>query len=262
MDIKAKKLIEELLSDVMKTVIKKRTVTEPFNINDIECENPFGYRLVPIEIWKGSKFERSFVTTLGQRVFEQIAKIIAECSGAYAENQHSRVLTINTWRTEKIDEIISMHRSNSRKPDWQNEIKDILSLENNRHQDVKVNFDLYIKRPNNIEEFYSIKTVKPNLDQTEIAKRDMMRIKSAIENCETYFALPFNPAGEGGFYKSKHAIPYKIFNMDEDECVLIGSAFWNNVGKDNKTYDELLEVFEKVGKIYMPKIRKNYLGLK
>lgn len=262
MDNITKKRIKELLSAIMQKVLEKRTVKEPFRTEDVKHENPFGFRLVPVEIWKGSKFERSFVTSLGQGVFEQIAKVIAEGTGAFAENQHTVDITINTYRAEKIEEIIAMHRASKRVPNWEADVREVLTLQNQRYQDLRVNFDLYIKRTNGKEEFYSIKTVKPNLDQTEIAKRDMLRIKAAKENCEAFFALPFNPAGEGGNYYKKHSIPYKILNMDKDECVLIGSQFWNKVGADNKTFEELLQVFEEVGKIYEPKIRQDYLGLK
>lgn len=68
MNIETKVKIEEHLSLVMNRIIDKRTVEEPFDENEIKKTNPFGYRLVPVEVWKGSKFERSFVTSLGQVV--------------------------------------------------------------------------------------------------------------------------------------------------------------------------------------------------
>ena len=73
--------------------------------------NPFGYRLVPVEVWKGSKFERSFVTSLGQGIFEQIAKIIAEGSGAEAKNQYVKEINLNTWQIEQIDSILKKQRN-------------------------------------------------------------------------------------------------------------------------------------------------------
>lgn len=103
-----KNKIENLLSEMLERIINKRTVIEPFDEKKVEMENPFGYRLVPIEIWKDAKFERSFVTSLGQSVFEQVAKIIAEGTGAYAENQHNEYITINTWRKEKVDELLKL----------------------------------------------------------------------------------------------------------------------------------------------------------
>lgn len=261
MKIETKERITALLSSMMERILNKRIIQEPFSEEDIEKNNPFGFRLVPMEIWKGAKFERSFVTSLGQGVFEQVAKIIAEGTGAYAENQHDEFITINTWRKEKVDEIISEQRKSKIKPNWKLEVDDILHLNNNRYEDLSIKFDLYIKRNNGIQEFYSIKTVKPNLDQTEIAKRDMMYLKSCKEEAEVFFALPFNPGGEGTAYKKVHSIPYKIFNMDIDECVLIGSKFWNKVGQDPNTYKELLDIFEEVGNNYYSTIRNNYLGL-
>ncbi|MBW9173418.1 TdeIII family type II restriction endonuclease [Clostridium estertheticum] len=261
MNIKTREEVKKLLSEIMDRIIKNRTVTKPFKAEEIELQNPFGFRLVPMEIWKGAKFERSFVTSLGQGVYEKVAKIVAEGAGAIAMNQYVQKITINTWRKEKIDEILSSQRKSQRNPNWNEEVKEVLSLNNTKYEDLEVRFDLYIKRSNGKEEFYSIKTVKPNLDQTEIAKRDMLYTKAGKELSETYFALPFNPAGEGGNYRKAHGIPYKLFNMSEDASILIGAAFWNKIGESENTYSELLEIFAEVGCVYSPKIRKDYLGL-
>ncbi|EPS51666.1 Type II restriction endonuclease [Clostridium botulinum A1 str. CFSAN002368] len=256
MDNNTREKVENVLSDVMERIIDKRINKEPFKEEEISLKNPFGYRLVPIQIWKGSKFERSFVTSLGQAIFEQIAKIIAEGTGALAVNQYDTNLTINSWRVEKISEILREQRQSKLNPDWKKEVKDILSLTNSKYEDIKVKFDLYIKRQDGKEEYYSLKTVKPNLDQTEVAKRDMLYMKAGKEDSETYFALPFNPAGEGILYRKAHSIPYKLFDMDKDESVLIGSEFWNKVGNDKNTYNELLKLFEKVGNKYSKVIKK------
>lgn len=261
MDNNTKKRVEKILFDVMDRIIDKRINKEPFNEEEILLKNPFGYRLVPIQIWKGSKFERSFVTSLGQAIFEQIAKVIAEGTGALAINQYDTELTINTWRLEKIDEILKEQRQSKIKPNWESEVEDIVSLNNNKYEDIKVKFDLYIKKQNGQEEYYSFKTVKPNLDQTELAKKSMFYIKAGKENGETYFGLPFNPAGEGNNYRKAHSIPYRIFDMDNDKCVLIGSELWNKIGDNENTYIELLDIFNKVGQKYSDIIKKDYLGL-
>lgn len=252
--------IENIISDMMNKILHKRIVLEPFDENEIAAKNPFGYRLAPIEIWKSSKFERSFVTSLGQKCFESLAKTIAEGTGAIAENQHVENITINTFRKEKIDDILKMQRKSEKLPNWSNELIEILALDNKRYEDLLVRFDLYIRRLNGKEEFYSIKTVKPNLDQTEIAKRDMLYTRS-VKECDVYFALPYNPAGEGGNYKKIHSMPYSIFDMDNDDSVLIGSEFWNKVGQDANTYNELLSIFERVGSSYSLRIKHQYLGL-
>ncbi|EGT0695577.1 TdeIII family type II restriction endonuclease [Clostridium perfringens] len=274
MNIETKNKVEEHLREVMKRILEKRTIQEPFNEEDIKTKNPFGYRLVPIEVWKGSKFERSFVTSLGQGIFEQIAKIIAEGSGAIAENQYTKSIKLNSWQLEKIDNILEKQRkqrnaSKKKVKDNSNKVKTIneeleflRELETDRYQEVRVLFDLYIKRENGIEEYYSLKTVKPNLDQTETAKKDMLRLMTAEENSEAYFALPYNPAGEGEIYKLAHSIPYKLFDMDNDKNVLIGKSLWNKIGQSDNTYDELLDIFDRVGEDYISKIREEYFEIK
>jgi len=273
MNIETRNKIESHLREVMKRILEKRTIQEPFNENEIKNKNPFGYRLVPIEVWKGSKFERSFVTSLGQGIFEQIAKVIAEGSGAIAENQYARSIRLNTWQIEQIDNILEKQRKqkNISKNKRNNsliklktikeELNILRELEIERYQDVNVLFDLYIKRKDGQEEYYSLKTVKPNLDQTETAKKDMLRLMAA-EDVEAYFALPYNPAGEGKIYKTAHAIPYKLFDMDNDENVLIGKKLWNKIGQDDKTYDDLLDIFNIVGEEYVTRIKTEYLGIK
>lgn len=274
MNIETRNKIEEHLRGVMKRIVEKRTVQEPFNEEEIKNKNPFGYRLVPIEVWKGSKFERSFVTSLGQGIFEQIAKIIAEGSGSISQNQYVKTIRLNSWQLEKIDNILENQRKqkNTSKTKTKgsavkvksiNEELDFLrELDTDRYQDVNVLFDLYIKRKDGKEEYYSLKTVKPNLDQTETAKKDMLRLMTAEENSEAFFALPYNPAGEGEIYKLAHAIPYKLFDMDNDNNVLIGKSLWNKIGADDSTYSELLDIFDKVGEEYIVKIRDEYFGIK
>lgn len=266
MNGKTKVKIEDHLNMVMERILDKRIVEEPFNEEEIKRTNPFGYRLVPLEVWKGSKFERSFVTSLGQGIFEQIAKIIAEGTGAEAINQYTRTVKLNTWQVEYIDSVLEKQRKNRGEnkntalKSIKEEVEKLKNLDTDRYQEVKVLVDLWIKRPDGSEEFYSLKTVKPNLDQTEKAKKEMLRLMAA-EDVKAFFALPYDPSGEGKIYKDIHSIPYKLFDMDKDEFVLIGKAFWNQIGEDDNTYNELLDIFNKVGEVYREKIKINYLGI-
>ncbi|BDR82455.1 hypothetical protein N072000002_p10140 (plasmid) [Clostridium tetani] len=81
-------------------------------------------------------------------------------------------------------------------------------------------------------------------------------MKAGKEHSKTYFALPFNPAGEGNDYRRAHSIPYRIFDMDNDESVLIGAELWNKIGENKNTYSELLELFNEVGEKYLDRIKK------
>jgi len=259
MDGNTRDRIKQRISEKMEGILERRINSVDQEMHALYETNPFGSRLVPSEIWKSSKFERSFVTSFGQGVFEQIAYEIAIGSGAFAENQHLEIVTLNTWQDEAISNLLADQRGSDTLglPNWEVELADIMLLNNPRHVDVETRFDLYIRRPNGFEEYYSLKTVKPNLDQTEIAKRDMLRIMAAKPGCKAFLGLPYNPDGEGRPYT--WGMPRKLFDMNACPAVLIGSNFWNAVGANENTYSELLAVFDEIGTIFQGRIRTEYL---
>lgn len=259
MDAKTRKKVKDRVAAKIDAILMRRIDELESDMRNLRERNPFGSRLVPSEIWKGSKFERSFVTSFGQGVYEQVAYEIALGSGAKAENQHSEMVTLNTWQDEAINNLLTEQRGSKKPPapNWQKELDQINSLSNPRHVEVETRFDLYIKRQSGQEEYYSLKTVKANLDQTEIAKRDMLRISIAKPECKAFLALPYNPDGEGKKYK--WAVTKKLFDMNTCPAVLIGSKFWNAVGDDPNTFKELLEIFDEIGADYYSKIKHDYL---
>lgn len=260
MNEQTKERIKDRIRAKTDNILARRIREFDEDMSELLVRNPFGARLVPEEIWKGSKFERSFVTSFGQGVYEQIAYEIAIGSGAEAQNQYAETLTINTWQEEAINNLLSDQRSNQGlEPNWEQELATINNLDTRSNVEVTVLFDLYIRRENGEEEYYSIKTVKPNLDQTEIAKRDMLRTMVFKDNAFAYYALPYNPDGDGLTYSWK--MIRKLFNMNNSSAVLIGSSFWNKVGNDPNTYNELLALFDELGDEYQEKIRETYLNL-
>lgn len=261
MQEETKQRIRLRIEQKLDSILTRRVASLEMDMRDIAQTNPFGSRLVPDEIWKGSKFERSFVTSFGQGVYEQIAYEIALGSGAHAENQHGEIVTLNTWQEEAINNLLSEQRGSAtpQATNWQAELDRISSLDTPRRIDVATRFDLYVRRNDGSEEYYSLKTVKPNLDQTEIAKRDMLRISVAKPDCQAYLALPYNPCGEGNHYN--WTMPNKMFNMNNSPAVLIGAGFWNAVGNDENTFFELLELFEEIGEEYRLRINNEYLDI-
>lgn len=252
--------VKARIMEKLEDILQRRIAGLSREMRDLERTNPFGSRLVPGEIWKGSKFERSFVTSFGQGVFEQVAYEIAVGSGAEAENQHGEQVSLSTWQDEAIGNLLAAQRGPGARnaPDWEGELREIHGLHNPRHVEVETRFDLYVKRQDGQEEYYSLKTVKPNLDQTEIAKRDMLRIMTAKPECRAYLALPYHPYGEGNRYA--WTMPSRLFDMNQCPAVLIGAQFWNMVGKDEHTYEELLAIFEEIGASFQERIRREYLS--
>lgn len=265
MNLETKKRVFEHIFRAMKRKIDNQTLVNPFDESTLLRNNPFGARLVPPEVWKGSKFERSFVTTLGQGIFEQIGLIIAEGTGATAVNQHRKSIQLNTFQFDTIDRIVNRQATSKKSEivsDIGVELRSIRDLETDSQINVNVISDLYIKRSDGREEFYSFKTVKPNKDQTAAAKKNLLYLRTENTNNHAFFALPYNPAGEGHLYLSQsHKIPGKFFDMEDTNYVLIGSSLWNKIGDDDNTYKELLQIFEEVGKYSSERIKKEYFGL-
>ena len=125
-------------------------------------------------------------------------------------------------------------------------MKKILAYQKGDTEVRRVITDLWLKK-DGVETFISIKTVKPNLDQTEIAKKDLLLLKAHNPDYRTYFGLFYNP---GGPNRSDYnwTMPFKIFDMHNDDCVLIGKDYWNTLGDSDSTYDDLLVIFESVGR--------------
>jgi hypothetical protein len=209
---------------------------------------PFHSKLLSEEILKASMFERSFSTSFGQRVIEVISRVIAaDVSGTESvENQKKTFIKISQETIASIHDHLEKLRDNTlgRKAKWDDDLK-MISISTNKLEEQRIISDLWFKR-NNVDYFFSIKTVKPNIDQTMEAKKDVLRLKTSIQSCRPYFALPYNPYGENK-YDYGHTPPFKIFDMINDEVVLIGKEYWDVVGGEG-TYDTLLELVEEVGK--------------
>lgn len=240
-----------LMNDEIKKEIQKefkscvdRTITR---ISKDKGCRPFHAALLSEEVLFWSKFERSFSTSFGQRVIEKISKLVVLNSGANnAETQRSSIFDIDINKLTFIDNHISSLRDGSRsQKNWAQDIIDLNNVElSGTTSSIRVISDLWWEK-NGINNFMSIKTVKPNIDQTAEAKKDLLKLKAFDPNCNVYFGLYYNPFGEE---KSLYnwTPPKGIFNFTEDACVLIGQEYWEILGGDG-TYAQVLELAEEIG---------------
>lgn len=264
LDENIKDQIKMILRKMMDGVMQKRLVDEPWNLEQEKAKRPFHYALAPELVWKGSKFERSLVTVMGQIGWEQIAKVIAEEYHGTAENGKEIEGKTYTGRLDKIHSILDKlehSSSRKRKPDWNTELAEVLNVKDGNKTRIKIIWDLYIHNSRTDEFCYcEIKAPKPNSDQTKVSKEKMLKLKAIYpeSNHHVYFALPFNPYKKRKNYNHPH--PKRWFDMINDKVVLIGKEFWDLVG-GNGTYEELIKLFEEVGQEYRPRINKEYFGL-
>ena len=112
------------------------------------------------------------------------------------------------------------------------------------HIKQRINSDLWWRK-DGIDHYMSIKTVKPNIDQTAVAKQDLLRLTFSNPDCRVYFGLYYNPYGEDRALYA-HNPPMGIFDFRRDDAVLIGRDYWETLGGEG-CYDEILGIAESVG---------------
>ncbi len=209
---------------------------------------PFHTALLSEEVVFWSAFERSFSTSFGQRVIEEIARLVALSNGASdAKRQVETIVQIDVAYEDAIHEEMRMLRARNRffAYAWHPTIQRIMDTA--PHGDIvniRVISDLWWNK-DGIDNYISLKTVKPNIDQTAVAKEDCLHLSIADPNCNAYFGLPYNPYGEHKEDYS-HNPPMGIFDFRHDPVVLIGQEMWDTIGGYG-CYDELLDIAYQVG---------------
>ena len=238
-------------------VIERRVIGEPFDEQEFVATRPFHAALAPMELWKAARFERSFVTAMGQSALEQIAEIIASERCQSIRNR-TTLQSVSQDQLATIQRILDGLERGERKPDWQAELS-LVDAERGRGAavEVRVISDLWVQNPGG-QEFYEMKSSKPNSDQTKVSKEKMLKLYAMDPSYQVYFALPDNPYVTRQAYGWPH--PKRWFNMTEDPCVLIGSEFWDNLGGEG-TYEGVLSIFREVGEETRPRIRREVLGI-
>lgn len=248
MDTKYRELIANEFRNCVQGTIYRITRNE-------QTYRPFHTALLSEEVIFWSAFERSFSTSFGQRVIEELAKLVAFANGAdAAERQRETYIELD----EAVDNAIHNHIQELRNNtcldrDWNTTVQRINTVTRmGKTHTVRVISDLWWHK-NGQDNFISLKTVKPNIDQTAVAKEDCLHLTFGVKNCNAYFGLPYNPFGEKRELYNFHP-PMGIFDFRHDPVVLIGRDMWDTIGGQG-CYDELLEIASQVGKETRESIR-------
>lgn len=233
-------IFQEFVECVSRTVERLRA--------DDDNHRPFHRALLSDEALFWSRFERSFSTSFGQGVIERISRIAAYAGGAdeAVTQKHSLLLidsAVNLWINNHISSVRDA-RSGVR-GNWEQDLYDMYSIQiTGRRHDERVISDLYWFK-DGVQNYMSIKTVKPNIDQTAEAKKDLLKLKAANPNANVYFGLYYNPYGNRREEYS-WSPPQRIFNFMYDRSVLIGRDYWDTLGGEG-FYDELLQIAQDAG---------------
>ncbi|HNR19914.1 MAG TPA: TdeIII family type II restriction endonuclease [Bacteroidia bacterium] len=258
-----KQVIQTLMDRVMNNVL----IDDPFIADAHRAKKPLYAALVPDEIFKGSHFERRFVTPFGG-VWEKLAQVAATKGLGKCELQKTITGNVSQERLRRITEILNKlehaEKGKSKKdrvrPDWGTEIKYILEGDGELIP-VQVICDVYAEDLENNKKYsFEIKAPLPNSDQTKVSKEKILKLLSMqpLQIDAAYFVLPYNPYGKKEDYK--WSFPFRWFNMTQDKAVLIGEEFWDLIGGKG-TYQLFISEINKLGKEYRERIYREYLGI-
>lgn len=256
--------IKIVVSDLMERVMNKVLVTDPFIKEKHHSSKPLYAALVPDEIFKGSHFERRFVTPFGG-VWEKLAQVVAYEAHGNCIIGHTVNGTIGEESLRRIQETLNKLEHNRKgqlntTPDWKTELG-YIQAGGGEPIPTNVVCDIFIGSSETGKKYaFELKGPLPNSDQTKVSKEKMFKLlaMSPQEIDYAFYALPYNPYGKKSDYK--WSFPMRWFDMQHDECVLIGDEFWELIGGEG-TYGNFIAEINLLGKKYRERIYTDFLGI-
>jgi len=259
-----KAAIQAVISAMMDRVMEKVLVEDPFIVEEHRAKKPLYAALVPDEVFKGSHFERRFVTPFGT-AWEALARTAAEHGLGFGATGHEITGTVRAERLRRIMEVLNRLEHTPRgaqrvRPDWDKELAYVLAGKGDKVP-VTVICDVYARNEKSKESYaFELKAPLPNSDQTKVSKEKLLKLYSMEPRQVTaaYYALPYNPYGRRQDYA--WSFPARWFNMKEDEAVLIGDEFWDKIG-GRGTYKSFIAAVNEIGPKYRERIYREFLGI-
>jgi Type II restriction endonuclease, TdeIII len=256
--------IKSIVTDLMDRVMEKVTVSDPFIKEEHRNMKPLYAALVPDEIFKGSHFERRFVTPFGG-VWEKLASVVATEFHGHCKKGHKITGTVGRESLRRIQETLARLEHTGKgevrkKPNWDVELAYIRSG-GGELLSVDVVCDIFIDSAETGKKYaFELKGPLPNSDQTKVSKEKMFMLMamSPATVDHSFYALPYNPYGKKDDYA--WSFPARWFDMRHDTSVLIGSEFWDLIGGKG-TYTNFIREVNLLGKSYRERIYTEYLGI-
>lgn len=257
--------INQVIQMMMDSIMDKVLVTDPFLVDEHRAKKPLYASLVPDEIFKGSHFERRFVTPFGN-AWEKLATVAANNGLGTAIQGHTITGNINEERLRRIQETLNTLEHPSKlegrvKSNWNKELNYILEGNSDSIIPTTVVCDLYaVDTVSKMKYAFEIKAPMPNSDQTKVSKEKILKLYAMEPSVvdKAFFALPYNPYGKKDNYS--WSFPQRWFDMKNDSVVLIGNEFWELIGGVG-TYKALIQAVNEIGKSYRERIYREYLEI-
>lgn len=217
---------------------------------------PFHTRLLGKDRIALYAFIHSLNTNFGTSIFEPVAKEIASASFKEALSQQSAGHEISADAFLAIEHIMNGLTTATTNPDQENEIAVIRNVcQSGEMKKVKLTkVDIKLVANDDTIYLFDLKTAKPNAGGFKEFKRTLLQWTAAMlatnpnANVRTLIAIPYNP------YEPQ---PYTRWTMrgmlDLNNELKVGDEFWNFLCGEG-TYQQLLDIFERVGIELRPEI--------
>lgn len=256
--------IKEVVSGLMDRVMEKVLIEDPFIKEKHHSSKPLYAALVPDEIFKGSHFERRFVTPFGG-VWEKLAQVVATEAHGHCAMGHAIDGTVPSEGLKRIQEVLNRLEHNKKGqertiPVWKEELRYIREGKGNPIP-VSVVCDIFIASQTTKKKYaFELKGPLPNSDQTKVSKEKMFKLLAMRPKTvdSAFYALPYNPYGKKKDYK--WSFPARWFDMRKDKSVLIGTEFWELIGGEG-TYENFIKEINLLGRDYRERIYLEFLGM-
>ncbi len=257
--------IKRVVSEMMDRLMDKVLITDPFVAEKHHAAKPLYAALVPDEIFKGSHFERRFVTPFGN-VWEELAIVVAKERHGHCQRGASIQGTIKAERLRRIQALLNQlehgtgEEKKRKQPNWSEELNYILAGKGEPIP-CAVTCDLFVDSAVTRKKYaFEIKAPLPNSDQTKVSKEKLFKLLAMTppQVDFAYYALAYNPYGTKSNYS--WSFPARWFNMRNDSSVLIGDEFWELLGGVG-TYQTFINEINALGVHYKERIYREFLGI-
>ncbi len=217
---------------------------------------PFHTRLLGKDRMALFSFIHSLNTNFGTSIFEPVAKAIATNNFSSALSQQVAGTQISSEAFLVIEHIMTGLTTAKSNPEKKKEIEAIRKVcQKGEMRAVKLTkVDVKLVAKNGEIILFDLKTAKPNAGGFKEFKRTLLEWTASTlaenpkANIQTLIAIPYNP------YEPE---PYNRWTMrgmlDLDNELKVGEEFWDFLG-GQKTYQSLLDIFEKIGVELRPEI--------
>ena len=171
--------IKDVISKMMDRVMDRVLITDPFIKENHRANKPLYSALVPDEIFKGSHFERRFVTPFGL-VWEKLAQVVALAAYGNCQMGHTIDSTVGQESLRRIQEVLNKLEhskgKNKVKPNWNEELQYIQEGGGNPIP-VSVVCDIFIQNEESGKRYaFELKAPLPNSDQTKVSKEKLFKL--------------------------------------------------------------------------------------